>query len=127
MHACVDMQTEISHINFFHILIWSFSIKFISRTFFFPLKIIEKLQCMSYLGACDACINILLLLLVIAFVKNVVYLICQLWLQNFRSLPCLYTRPLYYALVVFLKKWARIKNDIPINNVILCFFDCASS
>jgi len=25
---------------------------------------------------------------------------------------------LFYALVVFLKKWARIKNDIPINNVI---------
>ena len=71
---------------------------------------------MSYLGACDVCVNILLLLLIVAFVKNVLYLICQPWLQNFRSLPCLYTKPLFYAQVVFLKKWARIKNGIPINN-----------
>jgi hypothetical protein len=26
------------------------------------------------------------------------------------------TQPLFYAVVVFLKKWAQIKNDIPIRN-----------
>jgi len=57
---------------------------------------------MSYLGACDMCINILLLLLIVAFVKNVLYLICQLWVQNFRSLPCLYTKLLFCAVVGFM-------------------------
>jgi len=73
---------------------------------FFFLKIIEKLQCVSYLGACDVWLNIMLLLLIVAFVKKVLYQICQLQLQNFSSLPCLHTRPLFYALVVFLKKCA---------------------
>jgi hypothetical protein len=77
LHACDDMQTEISHI-ISSIFIFGLLVLNLLVEHFFFLKIIEKLQCISYLGACDMCIDILLLLLIVAFVKNVLYLICQL-------------------------------------------------